>query len=424
MTETTATETVAPSEARPPDRDPYRRTGPVAPAEPGGATPGTGRRPDPDPDPDLGRRIRLRTFTWEGVGILLGSAAAALGLSWIVFERLLPLTGALGFWLLWYVLFLAVHGAVTALIWGRQAVADRVVAVVMATAGLLIVFVIIDQIAYTAATGHAALQHGNFFTQTMESTGPLDPLTSGGVLHAIVGSLEQMAVATVLSVPLGVLAALFLTEIGGSMARPVRALIQAMTSLPEIIAGLFIYALFILTFGLRQSGFAAGLALTVMMIPFVARGSEVMLRLVPNHLREASYALGASQFRTVWTVVLPTARSGLTTAIVLGMARAIGETAPVLLTSGLNRFMNTDVFSGWQTSLPLYIYDAVRQPQAAMIQRGFGAALVLIIVVLILFTFARVAGGKAPGELTRRQQRQIARDLRSDDLERSTNASA
>ncbi|HEV2636363.1 MAG TPA: phosphate ABC transporter permease PstA [Actinocrinis sp.] len=399
---------------------------PAGAGRPAPATePDPGPRPGPrgrgGPDPDLDRRVRLRSFSAESLGILLGSAAAALGLTWLVYEQLLPLTGALGFWLVWYVLFLTLHGAVTGLLWGRPAVADRLIAVMMATAGLLIVFVIVDQIAYTAATGHAALQHANFFTQTMAKTGPLDPLTSGGVLHAMVGSLEQMAIATLLSVPLGVLAALFLTEIGGRPARPVRALIQAMTSLPEIIAGLFIYALFILTFGLRQSGFAAGLALTVMMIPFVARGSEVMLRLVPNHLREASFALGASQFRTVWTVVLPTARSGLTTAIVLGMARAIGETAPVLLTSGLNRFMNGNALSGWQTSLPLYIYDAVRQPQAAMIQRGFGAALVLIIVVLVLFTVARMAGGKAPGELTRRQRRQIARDLRSDNLKGAEN---
>jgi phosphate transport system permease protein len=384
------------------------------------AEPGPRERPGSDDERD--RRISLREFTAERLGVILGSAAAALALTWVVYERVLPLSGALGFWLLWYVFFLVFYGLTTALVWGLRAVADRVIALAMATAGLLIVAVIADQIAYTAVTGRAALRHANFFTQTMSSTGPLDPLTSGGVLQAMVGSLEQMGIATVLAVPLGLLAALFLTEIGGRAARPVRALIQAMTSLPEIIAGLFIYALFILTLGLRQSGFAAGLALTVMMIPFVARGSEVMLRLVPHHLREASYALGASQFRTVWNVVLPTARSGLTTAIVLGMARAIGETAPVLLTSGLNRFMNADPFSGWQTSLPLYIYDAVRQPQASMIQRGFGAALVLIIGVLILFAIARTAGGKAPGELTRRQRRQITRDLHADLPEGNANA--
>jgi phosphate transport system permease protein len=294
----------------------------------------------------------------------------------------------------------------------------------MVSIGLLIVFVIIDQVAYTAFRGAGALDHANFFTQTMQSTGALDPLTSGGVLHAMVGSLVQMGIATAIAVPLGILAALFLTEIGGRMARPVRSLVEAMTSLPEIVAGLFIYALVILTLGLHKSGLAAGLALTIMMIPFVARSSEVMLRLVPSGLREASYALGASQWRTVWTVVLPTARSGLTTAVVLGMARAIGETAPVLLTSGFNRSMVVDPVHDWQTSLPLFIYESVKLPQGDMIQRAFGAAVVLMAMVLILFTVARVVGGKAPGELTRRQRRRIARDLRAEYSEGTSHARA
>jgi phosphate transport system permease protein len=373
--------------------------------------PGPGPGPGPDPGPAPDQRIRLRSITVDGVSALFGSAAGALGLTWLVYERVLPLSGALGFWVMWYLFFLVFYATATAMIWGRQAVTDRVVAAVMASAGVLIVFVILDQIGYTVFRGSSALRHANFFTQTMAQAGSLDPLTSGGVLHAMVGSLEQMGIATALAVPLGLLAALFLAEIGGPMARPVRTLVEAMTSLPEIIAGLFIYSMFVLTFGLRQSGFAAGLALTVMMIPFVTRSSEVMLRLVPNNLREASYALGASQWRTAWTVVLPTARSGLTTAIVLGMARAIGETAPVLLTAGSTQFMNTDPLHGPQISLPLYIWEYVRYPQATMVARAFGAGLVLIIVVLILFTIARALGGKTPGELTRRQRRRIARDL-------------
>jgi len=378
-------------------------------AAPPTAPPAAPQTPDPAPE----RRVRLRAFTLDGAFALLGSAGGALALAWLLYERILPLSGALGFWLLWYLLFLSFYAAATALVWGRRAVADRVVAAVMVSAGLLIVFVILDQIGYTVFRGSPALRHSNFFTQTMALTGPLDPLTSGGVLHAMVGSVEQMGIATALAVPLGLLAALFMAEIGGRMARPVRSLIEAMTSLPEIIAGLFIYALVLLTFGQRPSGFAAALALTVMMIPFVARSSEVMLRLVPNNLREASYALGASQWRTTWTVVLPTARSGLTTAVVLGMARAIGETAPVLLTAGSSPFMNANPFHGNQISLPLFIYEYVRHPQTADVQRAFGAALVLIAVVLLLFTVARVLGGKSPGELTRRQRRRIARDLRA-----------
>lgn len=364
----------------------------------------------PGPDPDLARRVRRRAFTLDGVCAVLGSLAGSFGLVWLVYERILPFTGAAGFLLAWYAVFLLFLAAATAMRWGVRAVVDRIAATLMATLGLVIVGLIIDQIAYVAFTGRHALVHGNFFTQVMAFTGPDDPLTSGGVRHALAGSVEQMAIATAIAVPLGILAALFLVEVGGPMARPVRSLIEAMTSLPEIIAGLFILALVVLTLGVPKSGFAAALALTVMMIPYVARSSEVMLRLVPRSLREASYALGASQWRTVWNVVLPTARSGLTTAVVLGMARAIGETAPLLLVDGLNNYMNTDPFHDWQTSLPLFIFEYVREPQAAMRERAFAAAVVLMALVLVLFTIARVLGGKAPGELTRRQRRRAARD--------------
>jgi phosphate transport system permease protein len=356
------------------------------------------------------RRIRRRALTLDGACALLGSALGSLGLTWLVYERILPTSGVLGFWLVAFLVFLAFYGGVTALVWGRRAVADRLAAACMAAVGLFIVSVVVDQVAYTAYQGHSALGHLNFLTQDSLNATALTPLGQGGVLNALIGSLEQMGIATAVAVPLGILAALFLVEVGGPMARPVRSLVEAMTSLPEIIAGLFVFALFILTFGLRQSGLAAALALTIMMIPFVARSSEVMLRLVPGTLREASYALGASQWRTVWGIVLPTARSGLTTAVVLGMARAIGETAPVLLTSGYTDYVNANPFSGWQTSLPLYIYETVREPADVQRVRAFGAALVLIALVLVLFTIARVLGGRAPGELSRRQRRRVARD--------------
>ncbi|HEY3631276.1 MAG TPA: phosphate ABC transporter permease PstA [Jatrophihabitantaceae bacterium] len=359
--------------------------------------------------PTRERRVRIARFTEQGFWSLLGSAVGAIALVWVLYERVLPLTGALGFWLCCYGVFLVFYAGVGLMQWAPKDVVDRLVAVVLATVGLLVLVIVVEQVAYTTLRGSSAVRHSNFFTQTMAATGPLDPLTSGGMRHALVGSLEQMGLATAFSVPLGILAALFLVEVGGALARPVRVIVEAMTALPEIIAGLFVYAFVILSLGLQASGFAASLALAVMMIPIVTRTSEVILRLVPGGLREASYALGASQARTVWNVVLPTARSGLSTAVVLAMARAVGETSPVLLTAGFTGFYNDDPFRGAQTSLPLYIWNYVRYPQKEMVARAFGAGLALMAMVLVLFFIARLIGGKAPGELTRRQRRLLAR---------------
>ena len=364
----------------------------------------------PRPAPE---RIRLHAVTADEVFPLLGSAVGAIALVWVLFQRVLPFTGALGFWACSYGVFLILYAAVTAMQSGRRAVIDRLAAVAAASAGLFAVAVIAAQILYIAFRGWPAVTHLNFWTQTMQATGSLQPLTSGGIVQGMVGSLEQLGIATLLAVPLGVLAAVFLAEVGGLLAHPVRVIVTAMTALPEIVAGLFVYATVILTLGTRQDGLAAGLALTVMMLPIVTRASEVMLRMVPNSLREASYALGASQWRTVWNVVLPTARSGLTTVSVLGMARVVGETAPLLFTAGLTNFLNANPFHGPQTGMPLLIWAFIRiTPSANMIERGFGAGLALLVMVLILFIAARVLGGKAPGELTRRQRRRIARDAR------------
>lgn len=367
--------------------------------------------PEAPPEAKPERRIRLRTFTAEDAFALVGAAVGALALDWLLYERVLPFSGALGFWLIWYVLFLVGYATITAMLWGRRVVSDRLATVVLITAGLYVLAVILDQIGYAMFRGEPALRHLNFFTHDMVGVGPTDPLTRGGAYHAIVGSLEQLGIATAISVPLSLLAALFLAEIGGPLARPVRVVVEAMTALPDIIAGLVIYASFILIFGFQSSGFAVSLALTIMMIPYVTRSAEVMIRLVPHNLREASYALGASQWRTVVNVVLPTARSGLTTAVVLGMARAVGETAPVLIVSGWTDYTNYNPFHGHQNSLPLYIWVFIKYPQGVYHDRAWGAGLVLIAIVLILFTIARVIGGRDPGELTRRQRRRIARDM-------------
>ncbi len=373
-------------------------------------SPGTAAAVSPSAAPAEQPRLRLRGVSGADIWSLVGAFLGALSFVWLLYERILPLSGAFGFWLLTYVAFLAFYAVVCGLQFDRRVLVDRFAAVGLVTAAILVLAVVLDQIGYVVYRGHSALGHGNFFSKTMSLTGPLDPLTSGGMLHALVGSLEQMGLATLFSVPLGIAAALFLVEVGGPLARPVRTIVEAMTALPEIIAGLFIFAVVILTFGLKASGFAASLALTVMMIPVVVRTSEVILRLVPTNLREAAYALGASQASTVWRIVLPTARSGLATAVVLAMARAVGETSPVLLTAGFSKELVTNPFSGPQTSLPLYIYTYFRFPQQTEVQRAFGAGLALMIMVLVLFALARVIGGKAPGELTRRQRARLRRN--------------
>ncbi|MFD7595054.1 phosphate ABC transporter permease PstA [Kitasatospora sp. NPDC059812] len=380
---------------------------PVAASEPAEAPPA----PAPVlPRPE--RRVKLGGVTREDVLTVAGSLVGSLALDWMSYERILPFSGAFGFLVCWYVLFLAGYFTLGRLQWGRLLVRERLVSVVAWSSGLLVLALIVDQIGYLVVRGSEAAQHLNFFTESMERTAALSPITSGGALNAIVGSLEQLGLATLFAVPLGIAAAVFMSEVGGRMARPVRTLVEAMTALPSIVAGLFVLGVVILTLGFEQSGFAASLALTVMMMPIVTRAAEVVIRLVPGTLREASYALGGSQWRTVWNVVLPTARPGLVTAVVLGMARGVGETSPVLLTSGFTAQFNADPFTEPQVSLPLYIWNYVKQPYPEMVARAFAAGLTLMAVVLVLFVTARVLGGRRPGQLTRGQKRRINRDAR------------
>jgi phosphate transport system permease protein len=367
--------------------------------------------PPVDPDrPDVPRS--KPAFQPEDLFALVASMLSGLGLTWLLFERILPLSGTLGFWVFWYVTFLAIYAGMIAQQGDRMAIADKVMAVVFTSAGLVMVGVLALIIGYTVIRGIRAFSV-NFFTQDMALVGPLSPLHEGGVLHAIVGSLEQVGIAILITVPLGITTALYLNEVGGGLARFVRLLVDAMSGLPSIIAGLFIFTTVILGLGQERSGFAASLALSVMMLPIITRTSEVVFRLVPGGLREASYALGASQFRTAWNVTLPTARTGLVTAVILGVARGIGETAPVLLTAGFTSAMNANPFHGAQVSLPLYIFNYVGYPQHDMVTRAYGAALVLLLIVCTLFVIARMIGGRAPGDLSRRQRRKLAAQARA-----------
>ncbi|MFD7862568.1 phosphate ABC transporter permease PstA [Streptomyces sp. NPDC057682] len=350
------------------------------------------------------RRRSTRLLRATDVYALLGAAAAALSVTALLFTRLLPFSGTVGFLVIAYLLFLGLYALLVSLDENGPAVRDRLAAVVVQSLGLVMVVALGFVIVFTLWEGRKALPHLNFFTEDMAKAGPLDPLSAGGILHAILGTLEQITIALALTVPSGMVCAVFLNEVPGRFARFVRTVVEAMTALPSVVAGLFVYATVILALGFDRSGLAASLALAVMMLPIIIRAADVVIRLVPGTLREASYALGTSRWRTVWHVVLPTARSGLTTSVILGTARGIGETSPVLLTAGFTAEINGDPLSGPQVSLPLATFEFVKSPEPTMIARGFGTAAVLMALVLVLFVVARVIGGRGPGQLTRRQE--------------------
>ncbi|MFF3380007.1 phosphate ABC transporter permease PstA [Streptomyces sp. NPDC002680] len=354
-------------------------------------------------------RRNLSTLRATDVYAMTGAAAASLAATWVMFDRLLPFNGALGFLVIAYVLFLGLYALLVSFDEDGPAVRDRLAAAVVQSLGLVMLAVLGFVVVYTLYEGREALVHLNFYTDSLAAAGPLDPLTAGGIVHAIVGTLWQISIALILCIPAGIVCAVFLNEVPGAFSRFVRTIVEAMTALPSIVAGLFIYATFILTLGFGLSGLAAALAISVMMLPIIIRAADVVIRLVPGTLREASYALGTSRWRTVWHVVLPTSRSGLTTAIILGTARGVGETSPVLLTAGYTADLNANPIDGPMVSLPLAAFKLVENPEPTYIARGFGAAAVLLLVVLILFVAARIAGGRGPGKLTRRQEHRRVR---------------
>jgi phosphate transport system permease protein len=339
-------------------------------------------------EPDRPRAVRARTADdrFAVAGCLAGSGA----LVWVAYERLLPFSGPLGFLLCWFTAFLAFYAAVTAMSHPRPVVWDRLVTAIVYGGAAVVGLAVVSTVAYTFFQGRHALVHLNFFTHDMAGVEPTAPLTQGGIEHAIVGTLIEIGMAVVVSLPLGVGAAVFMTEFAGRFARVVRTVVEAMTALPDILAGLFIYTTLIVRLGFQDSGFAAAMALSVMMLPVIARSADVVLRVVPGGLREASFALGAPHWRTVWRVVLPTARPGLATALILGVARGIGETAPVLLTSGASTFFNDNPFHYPMNSLPLFIFNAYESGAlAGYTSRLWGAASVLLGLVLVLFIAAR-----------------------------------
>jgi phosphate transport system permease protein len=335
-------------------------------------------------------RTSLGVLPKENRFLSWGARVASLGLAWVIVYQLLPVQG-LGWFvivaLLCNVVLLAV-GTLT--IDSPVATSDRVAQWVVSTAAAIVFLALLTVLFFVFKRGWAALHYWNFFTQTMHQTLPDAPFNQGGVLNSIVGTLIEIAIAVAITLPLGVATAVYMNEVGGAFARMIRTVVEAMTALPSIVAGLFIYSVWIILLHEPRSGFAGALAISVMMLPIVARASDVVLRVVPGSLREASLGLGASRWRTIWHVVLPTARPGLATALILAVARGIGETSPVLIASGYATFMVTNPYHGVMSSLPLSVYNSVIAPEPAAVVRGYATAAVLMILVLTLFVIARL----------------------------------
>ncbi|MGE3621348.1 MAG: PstA family ABC transporter permease, partial [Acidimicrobiia bacterium] len=292
------------------------------------------------PAPVSPERRRLGGVTTQDVIHVVGALGSAICIGLLLFGRIAPLEGPLGFVVVTYAAFLVIYAA---LVWQDDevpAVVDKVMSVVLSSVALLAGAALASVILFTLLKGRGALSNLNLYVEDMSNAGPTDPLSVGGISHALVGTLIMLTIALAITVPLGVTCAVFLTETGGRGAGLVRTIVNAMTALPSVLSGLFIFATWVLILGYPRSGLAAGLAISIMMLPIIIRSSDVVLRLVPGNLREASAAMGAPTWRTVWHVVLPTARSGLATSIILGVARGVGETSPVLLTAGFTSTMN------------------------------------------------------------------------------------
>ena len=220
---------------------------------------------------------------------------------------------------------------------------------------------------------------------TNSQRGITSRLHGGGAVHAIQGTLIQGAVTALIAVPIGVLSAIYLVEYGrGKLARAVSFMVDILTGIPSIVAALFIYALWVTTFGLQRVAFAVCLALVLLMIPVIVRSTEEMLKLVPNELREAAYALGVPKWKTIVKIVLPTSFSGIITGVLLGLARIMGETAPLLILGPYTPNIATNLLNGFMATLPTMVNTNRVESLQPAVDRTWASALTLILLILLL----------------------------------------
>jgi phosphate transport system permease protein len=247
-----------------------------------------------------------------------------------------------------------------------------------------------------AARGWYAVTRSGWWTYSLR--GVLPEQFAGGVYHALYGTLAQALIAALVAVPLGLLTAVYLAEYNSDrLARVTTFMVDVLAGVPSIVAALFVFSMWIATLGFEQSAFAVSLALVLLMLPVVVRSTEEMLKLVPDELREAGYALGIPKWKTIVRIVAPVALPGIISGVLLSVARIIGETAPVLVLVGYSRSINYDIFSGNMASLPLLIYTELTNPEHAGFLRVWGAALTLIIVVAVINLIAAAATRVLPG---------------------------
>ena len=337
-----------------------------------------------------------------GVALILGAALMALigfnAFGWGIVSAIIFAAGLVGW---------------SAVVEGSRRAKDKLASCLVVGAFLVALLPLVSVIWTVLVNGLPGLMDPGFLTTSMNGvTGAFDnksveagtPVV-GGIYHALIGTLQITLVATVISVPIGLLTAIYLVEYGNDrpLARAITFFVDVMTGIPSIVAGLFAAAFFFALVGPgTKTGAVAAVALSVLMIPVVVRSSEEMLKIVPNELREAAYALGVRKWRTILKVVIPTAISGIASGVTLAIARVIGETAPILVTAGFATSINTNVFSGWMASLPTFIYSQILNPTSPSnpdpsSQRAWGAALVLIILVMLLNFGARlIASAFAP----------------------------
>lgn len=304
-----------------------------------------------------------------------------------------PLKGKLGFAIVLFFAAMVVSGAINLIRRDRKAAFNAVTTVLIYVTGTFLIIPVTSIIFEIIARGFPGLSFG-MFVHDMSVTSADAAANEGGLLHAIIGTGYLIIFASLISVPVGVLTALYLTELKGRFAGTVRFFVQAMSGVPSIVAGLFIYAVWMIQFGNKYSNLAGAASLAILMIPTVARTAEEVLKLIPPDLREAGLALGATQWRTVAMIVIPAARSGLITAVILGIARVAGETAPLLLTMGGADAINLNPFSGNSSALPYYVWKAFSLGTDTSVTRAWAGILVLMILVMALFTAARVTSSR------------------------------